>query len=228
MQIIINIDDGLIARIKRTITRPRLAFALTIIVIFASALIFAATKPHTFTPGTTISSSQVNENFDAAFDAVAKAVPPGTVMAYAASTIPEGYLLCDGSSVSRNTYANLFAAIGTTYGPGDGSTTFNLPDYRGVFLRGHHYGSTKDPDYSTRNFGSEQGQQFENHVHKPVPYSNRPTYSDEVSTTTSGLRALLDIPYPEYPEITTSDPISGSHGDETRPLNRSVSYIIKY
>lgn len=55
----------------------------------------------------------------------------GIIKMFAGSTAPTGYLLCDGSAVSRVTYANLFAAIGTIYGPGDGSTTFNLPDLSG-------------------------------------------------------------------------------------------------
>ncbi len=62
--------------------------------------------------------------------------PVGTVTAFAGATVPAGTLLCDGSAVSRTVYASLFAQIGTTYGSGDGSTTFNLPDYRGMFLRG--------------------------------------------------------------------------------------------
>jgi microcystin-dependent protein len=59
-------------------------------------------------------------------------VPAGRVMAFAGSTAPEGWLLCDGRStgILRTTYANLFAVLGTTYGSGDGSTTFNLPDMR--------------------------------------------------------------------------------------------------
>ena len=56
---------------------------------------------------------------------------PGLVFAFAGSVAPTGTLLCDGSAVSRTTYAALFAAIGTTWGVGDGSTTFNLPDLRG-------------------------------------------------------------------------------------------------
>jgi microcystin-dependent protein len=62
--------------------------------------------------------------------------PPGSLMAYAASSAPSGWLLCDGSAVSRTTYAALFAVISTTWGAGDGSTTFNVPDLRGQFLRG--------------------------------------------------------------------------------------------
>jgi microcystin-dependent protein len=58
------------------------------------------------------------------------AVPTGAVLDFAGSTAPTGFLLCDGSAVSRSTQAALFAVIGTTYGAGDGSTTFNLPDLR--------------------------------------------------------------------------------------------------
>jgi microcystin-dependent protein len=63
--------------------------------------------------------------------------PPGALLAYAASTAPTGWLLCDGSAVSRTTYADLYAAIGTTWGAGDTTTTFNVPDLRGQFLRGY-------------------------------------------------------------------------------------------
>lgn len=55
---------------------------------------------------------------------------PGMLMDYAGTATPDGWLQCDGSAVSRTTYANLFAAIGTTWGVGDGSTTFNIPDFR--------------------------------------------------------------------------------------------------
>jgi microcystin-dependent protein len=58
-------------------------------------------------------------------------VPSGTVLPFAGTTAPTGFLLCSGQAVSRSTYSDLFAAIGTTYGAGDGSTTFNVPDLRG-------------------------------------------------------------------------------------------------
>ena len=57
--------------------------------------------------------------------------PPGAVIDFAGATVPDGWLICDGSAISRTTYAALFAAIGTLYGTGDGTTTFNLPDCRG-------------------------------------------------------------------------------------------------
>lgn len=58
-------------------------------------------------------------------------IPAGSVIPFAGSTAPANWLLCDGSAVSRSTYANLYAVVGITYGSGDGSTTFNLPDMRG-------------------------------------------------------------------------------------------------
>lgn len=66
----------------------------------------------------------------------ANLTPPGVVLPYAGSSAPTNWLLCDGSAVSRTTYADLFAAISTTYGTGDGSTTFNLPDLRGRVAAG--------------------------------------------------------------------------------------------
>lgn len=62
--------------------------------------------------------------------------PAGIIMPFAGVATPQGYLLCDGSAVSRTDYADLFTAIGTTYGTGDGSTTFNLPDLSGRVVIG--------------------------------------------------------------------------------------------
>ncbi|MBP3765996.1 MAG: tail fiber protein [Bacilli bacterium] len=62
--------------------------------------------------------------------------PVGTIISYSTANVPDGYLKCEGQAVSREEYAALFEKIGTTYGAGDGSTTFNVPDLRGEFLRG--------------------------------------------------------------------------------------------
>jgi hypothetical protein len=78
---------------------------------------------------------------------------PGEVAFYAMSTAPSGWLKANGAAVSRTTYAALFAAIGVTFGVGDGTTTFNLPDLRGEFLRGWDDGRGVD---SGRAFGSAQ------------------------------------------------------------------------
>ncbi|MBS1646390.1 MAG: tail fiber protein [Bacteroidetes bacterium] len=79
--------------------------------------------------------------------------PAGTVQYFANVTPPDGYLECNGQAVSRTAYAELFAAIGTTYGVGDGSTTFNVPDLRGEFIRGYDDGRGADPG---RTIGSWQ------------------------------------------------------------------------
>ena len=105
----------------------------------------------------------------------------GEIKIWPAGTIPSGYLECDGSAVSRTTYATLFAVIGTMYGAGDGTTTFNLPDYRGEFLRGWANGSTNDPDRAARtdrgdgvigdNVGTKQAGQTLSHLHVVDPPS---------------------------------------------------------
>lgn len=77
--------------------------------------------------GTAISST--NNLLDAGY--ISTLIPSGVVWGYGGTSAPTGWLLCDGSAVSRTTYANLFTAISTNFGTGDGSTTFNVPDYRG-------------------------------------------------------------------------------------------------
>lgn len=67
---------------------------------------------------------------------VVQGIPIGVVQAFAGRTTPQGWLLCDGSAVSRTTYAKLFSVIGTTYGSGNGSTTFNLPNLVDKFVEG--------------------------------------------------------------------------------------------
>ena len=70
--------------------------------------------------------------------------PVGSVIAMATPTAPAGYLECNGAAVSRVSYRTLFGLIGTYYGGGDGSTTFNLPDLRGEFIRGWDNGRGVD------------------------------------------------------------------------------------
>ena len=71
------------------------------------------------------------DKIDAAIKNAGKELPPGLTMEYYGAAAPEGFLFCEGQAVSRTIYAKLFAVIGTQYGAGDGSTTFNLPDHRG-------------------------------------------------------------------------------------------------
>jgi microcystin-dependent protein len=91
------------------------------------------------------------------FATIALGQPPvGTILPYGGAVAPAGYFLCDGSAINRITYSSLFALIGTTYGPGDNTTTFNIPDYRGVFLRGLDI---------SRTMGSLQNQDIHLHTH---------------------------------------------------------------
>lgn len=78
----------------------------------------------------------VSDDADAALAAVTGLIPAGVIVPFAIATAPTGWLACGGQAVSRTTYATLFAAIGTTFGSGDGSTTFNLPDLRGRVVAG--------------------------------------------------------------------------------------------
>ena len=71
-----------------------------------------------------------------ATNAISLLTPTGSLMPYAGSAAPTGYLLCDGSAISRTTYSDLFGIISTDYGSGDGSTTFNIPDLRGRVIAG--------------------------------------------------------------------------------------------
>ena len=89
----------------------------------------------------------------------ASAVPAGIIMAFGGDTtkIPVGWMLCDGRELSRSQYANLYNAIDVAWGNGDNATTFNIPDMRGVFLRGVSYDSGNDPDADDRIVLSNNG-----------------------------------------------------------------------
>lgn len=78
----------------------------------------------TFVAGQVLTAAEMN-------DLLAATVPTGGVMSYISNTAPTGWLLCDGAAVSRTTYADLFTIIGTTYGAGNGTTTFNVPNLKG-------------------------------------------------------------------------------------------------
>jgi microcystin-dependent protein len=89
-------------------------------------------------------------------------VPAGAVQAFAMNSAPQGWLTANGSNVSRSTYSSLFAAIGTTYGSGDGSTTFALPDLRGYFLRGS---GTNSDGSAAGTFGEKVADALKTHTH---------------------------------------------------------------
>ncbi|WP_083868420.1 phage tail protein [Bartonella queenslandensis] len=89
--------------------------------------------------------------------------PAGFIGAFAMQALPSGWLLCDGGAYSRSVYNDLFAAIGTTWGSGDGFRTFNIPDFRGMFLRGFDGGRNIDIG---RSFATIQADSIQSHFHK--------------------------------------------------------------
>ncbi|MCK6382610.1 MAG: phage tail protein [Leptospiraceae bacterium] len=104
---------------------------------------------------------------------VSASFPSGIIFSYGGTTPPIGFLFCDGSEVGRDSYSNLFSVIGTTFGVGNASTTFNLPDLRGRFIRYRDDGTGRDIDVLLRvgtnggNIGDNVGslQDDENRVH---------------------------------------------------------------
>jgi microcystin-dependent protein len=86
-------------------------------------------------------------------------VPAGSFAYFAMSSAPAGWVKANGAALSRSTYSSLFSAIGTTWGGGDGSTTFNVPDLRGQFIRGWDDGRGAD---SGRGFATSQGDAIRN------------------------------------------------------------------
>lgn len=109
-------------------------------------------------------STGLGDDVQAALDAIfaASRIPAGAVQYFAMSTAPTGWLEANGSAVLRASYSDLFSSIGTLYGAGDGSTTFNIPDLRGQFIRGYDNGAGVD---TGRVFGSKQNDALEQHSH---------------------------------------------------------------
>jgi len=165
----------------------------------------------------------------------------------AASSTEPGFLPCDGTAVSRTTYADLFAAIQTSWGAGDGATTFNLPDFRGAFIRGVDDGTHTDPDAGGRH-PIEPGGSTGDNVGSIEFYATALPTSGTLATSTAGSHQHN---VPHLPNDSSWYQIAGSHyaqwnnggtatsndglhshtistgGDsETRPVNVYVDYMV--
>lgn len=157
-------------------------------------------------------------------------LPPGMIAPFATLAVPAGWLVCDGTAVSRTTYAPLFAVVSTIHGYGDGVSTFNLPDYRGLFLRGLDTTGTVDTDVSSRtsantggatgaNVGSVQTDELKAHTHTTaIPY-------DDAGGSVSANRTKYEA---DVSAATTAWASSSTGGTETRPKNAAILYCIKY
>ena len=200
----------------------------------------ALTLPSSITNGGFL---QTDGSGNLSFSIVA-GVPSGSVFCMAVVSIPTGYLECNGAAVSRTTYSALFAIIGVNYGSGNGSSTFNVPDLRGEFVRGVDRGRGVD---SGRNVASSQGSQNAQHNHSASASSSSSvsdpghkhnilfntgsfggssgsttvrdsgTITNRMSTATTGISV----------STSTSVSIGNQGGNESRPRNIAMLYIIK-
>lgn len=187
---------------------------------------------------------------------ISSLVPAGVILAFGGATAPTGWLLCEGDLVSRTTYADLFAAVSIAHGSGDGTTTFALPDYRGRFVRGRANSSANDPDRATRTaantggntadaVGSLQTTQFSSHVHgfnvtsvttnDPPATPSQILFSQGNTGSASSSTAVVNAPSLTVRGYNNAGLAAGARimsiqsngGNETRPLNAYVNYIIK-
>ena len=203
----------------------------------------ALTLPSSITNGGFL---QTDGSGNLSFQIVA-GVPSGSVFCMAVATVPSGYLECNGAAVSRTTYAALFAIIGTAYGTGNGSSTFNLPDLRGEFVRGFDNGRGVD---NGRSIASSQSSQFGQHNHNVSASSSSSVTdpghkhtmnfnlgniissggafgmkdsgtADRMNTATTGISVSTTT------SISQSNRGGTSNSSETRPRSIAMMYIIK-
>ena len=220
----------------------------------AVALAASASALHVWGPGDTLQATDLNGNFSnlqAQISANAASVqnlqtamvPPGTIVAFGGDTPPLGWLNCDGTSVEIADRPALSAAIGTTWGSSS-STSFNLPDLRGMFLRGVNgtranisglSSTAPDPDATTRipsgqgnanAVGSIQGSAFASHTH--AASSSIPAYNNAAGSNW-GLNGVYNqVAQPLGPVGLSVTVSAAGSSSETRPVNVAVTYIIKY
>jgi hypothetical protein len=158
-------------------------------------------------------------------------VPPGTIIMYAVNSVPAGYVACNGATYNRTgAYASLFAAIGTTYGA-PSSTTFQVPDLRGYFVRGH---GTNADGTASGNFGEKQADAFGNHRHSFSDYYERASGSLNLGRRCDlrgdGGRCATDGGSVSISSSGGSTPNNTNYigGTETRPKNIALLYCIRF
>ncbi len=156
--------------------------------------------------------SQVEAYDGSAWINLGGGTPTGAIYAMGTSTVPTGFLECNGAAVSRSTYATLFSTISTTFGAGDGSSTFNLPDLRGEFIRG--WDNSRGVD-SGRSLGSTQADAFKAHTH---------TYIDQQNDSSGGYRWWKGG---DNDCAAADKQTESTGGSETRPRNVALMYVIK-
>ena len=176
------------------------------------------------------------------------AVPTGAIMAWPVESAPSGFILCHGQAISRSTYSDLYGLIGVMYGAGDGSANFNLPDYRGQFLRGRANGSANDPDRNGRtdrgdgnggdNVGTKQDYGILEHSHGNNSNGGTSNHGFNTNNNNTSVFSKSGHSYGGT-QCSSQDIIKRSWGtnnanvnghvtnNEVRPINIYVNWIIK-
>jgi len=178
--------------------------------------------------------------------------PAGMIAGYAGSSAPTGWLLCDGATVSRSTYATLFAAIGTTYGAGDGSTTFVLPNLKGRVPVGY---TSSDANFNA--MGKTGGEnthvlteaELASHYHSgstsaPGDHQHASNTSGQTVFTAGSTNTTTDNRAGGFQQITWGNTVTGGGGNHSHTFNTdahgsgsahnnlqpyiTINYIVKF
>jgi microcystin-dependent protein len=195
-------------------------------------------------------SGTINTSSEFTINYMPIAPPIGSITAYTLAVSPPGWLICDGAAVSRLTYASLFAVIGTTFGTGDTTTTFNLPNYQGAFLRGTGTNGT----YSGPSLNASQTHATQTHAHTASSVVSDPGHAHSQTTVNDDYNGTGGDNYPEGSNpsfgpydsagsrtwtnissqstgvtvaTTVGNNTTFTDANETRPYNFGVYWIIK-
>ncbi len=194
--------------------------------------------------------NQINTSPNLTINSVPIAPPIGSIAAYTLAISPPGWLICDGAEVSRVTYASLFAVIGTTFGTGDNTTTFNIPNYQGAFLRG----TGTNGSYSGPALNTSQTHATQTHTHTansvvtdPGHVHSQTSLNDDFNNSGGGYQAGSNPSFPPNDSAgsinwtninavttgvsvttTIANSTTSTNANETRPYNFGVYWIIKY
>ena len=197
-------------------------------------------------------SGQTNTSTKYTINYISIAPPVGSIMAYTMAISPDGWLICDGAAISRLIYNGLFTVISTTFGVGDASATFNLPDYRGAFLRGT--GTSPNGTYIGPSLNASQAHATQTHSHTASSVVTDPQHSHSQTTVNDDFNNSGGDAYPgttpsfagydsagskTWTNInssstgisvatTVNNSTTSVNANETRPYNYGVYWIIKY
>lgn len=177
---------------------------------------------------------------------LAAPITPGIILMFGGTVAPTGFLLCDGTAISRGTFSSLFAVIGTSYGVGDGVTTFNLPDFRDRVALGVSVGGLGGTRPTARALGASGGSEShtlsaaEMPAHNHVININDPSHNHPFNNITAiiaagltgfGAGASAAVPVDIQAAVTgitaTSNNTGGGGAVDTTPNFQTVNYIIK-